>query len=74
MQSEVREMSEQLAQERELVGGSSTRALFTELVMVPSNRKRAFIVVMLMIWQQLTGVNSVVGMTRLHDTRWVLMT
>lgn len=54
-------MAEQLAEERRLVGGSSTKALVKELLTVPSNRKRAFIVVMIMIWQQLTGVNAVVS-------------
>lgn len=59
VQSEVRDMAQQLEQERLLVGDASTKTLLKEMWLVPSNRKRALISVMLMVCQQMTGVNAV---------------
>ncbi|TXC00775.1 hypothetical protein FocTR4_00007968 [Fusarium oxysporum f. sp. cubense] len=59
VQEEIREIAEQLEHERQLVGGSSTKDLLRELVTIPGNRKRTFIIFMLMVWQQMTGVNAV---------------
>uniref|UniRef100_A0A8H7NES5 Major facilitator superfamily (MFS) profile domain-containing protein n=1 Tax=Bionectria ochroleuca TaxID=29856 RepID=A0A8H7NES5_BIOOC len=56
---EIREIAEQLEHERALFGGTSTKALIKELLTIPSNRKRAFIIIMVMVWQQFTGVNAV---------------
>ena len=53
-------MSEQLANEKRLIGDATTKALLKEMWTIPGNRKRAIISVMLMIWQQMTGVNAIV--------------
>ncbi|KAG6080479.1 hypothetical protein E4U15_003290 [Claviceps sp. LM218 group G6] len=58
---EIQEMAGQLAQERRLMGDANFRSLMRELWLVPANRKRAIITVVLMICQQLTGVNAIVG-------------
>lgn len=60
-------MSAQLEQERRLVGDAGTKTLIKEMLTIPSNRKRALISVMLMICQQMTGVNAIVG-PPLHPT------
>ena len=51
LQNELREMSEQLANERRLTGDATTKTLLKEMWTIPGNRKRAIISVMLMIWQ-----------------------
>ncbi|KAG6060652.1 hypothetical protein E4U32_003343 [Claviceps aff. humidiphila group G2b] len=56
---EIQEMAGQLAQERRLMGDANFRSLMRELWLVPANRKRAIITVVLMICQQLTGVNAI---------------
>lgn len=61
VQTEIQEMVAQLEAERALTGDSSAKALFKEMVTIPTNRKRAIISVMLMIWQQMTGVNAIVS-------------
>jgi hypothetical protein len=60
LQNELREMSEQLSNEKRLIGDATTKALLKEMWTIPGNRKRAIISVMLMIWQQMTGVNAIV--------------
>ncbi|KAM0431505.1 hypothetical protein ACHAPT_005483 [Fusarium lateritium] len=59
IREELQEMSSQLEAERQLVGDASTKTLFKEMVMIPGNRKRTFISIMLMICQQMTGVNAI---------------
>ncbi|KAJ3477131.1 hypothetical protein NLG97_g8919 [Lecanicillium saksenae] len=59
VQSEIQEMADQLEIERRLTGGSSAMALFREMFQIPGNRKRAIISIVLMICQQLTGVNAI---------------
>ncbi|KAF4984238.1 hypothetical protein FZEAL_526 [Fusarium zealandicum] len=59
LQNEIHEMSEQLEAERRLTGDASAATLWKELVTIPGNRKRAIISVLLMICQQMTGVNAV---------------
>lgn len=59
VQNEVRDMSEQLAIERRLMGDATTKTLFKEMLLVPGNRNRAIITVVLMICQQMTGVNAI---------------
>ncbi|PKS10674.1 hypothetical protein jhhlp_002430 [Lomentospora prolificans] len=59
VQREVTDMSTQLEHERLLVGDATTKTLLKEMWLVPSNRKRAIISIMLMICQQMTGVNAV---------------
>lgn len=61
VQAEIQEMADQLEIERRLTGGSSPRALFREMFSIPGNRNRALISIMLMICQQLTGVNAIVS-------------
>ncbi|KAG5963773.1 hypothetical protein E4U56_002595 [Claviceps arundinis] len=56
---EIQEMADQLAQERRLMGNANFKSLMRELWLVPANRKRAIITVVLMICQQLTGVNAI---------------
>ncbi|KAG6288085.1 hypothetical protein E4U09_005753 [Claviceps aff. purpurea] len=56
---EIQEMADQLAQEHRLMGDANLRSLMRELWLVPANRKRAIITVVLMICQQLTGVNAI---------------
>jgi hypothetical protein len=52
-------MASQLDAERRLTGDASAMALFKEMVQVPGNRKRAILSVLLMVCQQMTGVNAV---------------
>ncbi|KAK4150244.1 putative sugar transporter protein [Chaetomidium leptoderma] len=59
VQNELQEMGQQLANEKRLIGDASTKALLKEMWTIPGNRKRAIISVMLMIWQQMTGVNAI---------------
>ncbi|KAK2608411.1 hypothetical protein QQS21_003097 [Conoideocrella luteorostrata] len=56
---EVNEMADQLEQERRLMGAATFKSLMREMLLVPANRKRAIITVILMICQQLTGVNAI---------------
>ncbi|RSL43969.1 hypothetical protein CEP53_011445 [Fusarium sp. AF-6] len=59
VQTEIQEMSAQLEAERRLTGDASASTLWKEMVTIPGNRKRAILSVMLMICQQMTGVNAV---------------
>ncbi|KAF4453807.1 hypothetical protein F53441_3585 [Fusarium austroafricanum] len=59
VQAELQEMSAQLEAEKRLTGDASASTLWKELVTIPGNRKRAIISVLLMICQQMTGVNAV---------------
>lgn len=54
-------MKEQLNVEKRLVGEATTWVLFKEMWLVSANRKRALISIGLMVCQQLTGVNAIVG-------------
>ncbi|KAK4126316.1 putative sugar transporter protein [Parathielavia appendiculata] len=53
------DMATQLANETRLIGDATTKALLREMWLIPGNRKRAIISIMLMIWQQMTGVNAI---------------
>ncbi|KAF4462005.1 quinate transport [Fusarium albosuccineum] len=59
VQNEIQEMSAQLEAERRLTGDASASTLWKEMVTIPGNRKRAILSVMLMVCQQMTGVNAV---------------
>ena len=62
-------MAEQLDAERRLVGDATTKTLLKEMLVIPGNRKRAIITVVLMICQQMTGVNAIVSdHPRLHSS------
>ncbi|PHH61728.1 hypothetical protein CDD81_8020 [Ophiocordyceps australis] len=56
---EVKEMTDQLEAERRLTGDTTVKTLFKEMLTIPGNRNRALITVVLMICQQMTGVNSI---------------
>lgn len=53
-------MVDQLENERRVMGDSSFKSLMKEMWLVPANRRRAVISIVLMICQQLTGVNAIV--------------
>lgn len=59
VQNEIRDMSEQLEIERRLTGDATLKTLLKEMFTIPGNRKRAIISIVLMICQQLTGVNAI---------------
>ena len=59
VQTEIKEMFDQLEYERRLVGGSSAKDLLKEMWTIPGNRKRALITIGLMICQQMTGTNAI---------------
>ncbi|CAM1508072.1 Fc.00g049200.m01.CDS01 [Cosmosporella sp. VM-42] len=59
IQGEIQEMAEQLEMERRLTGDASAMTLWKEMVAIPGNRKRAIISILLMVCQQMTGVNAV---------------
>lgn len=52
-------MASQLEHERLLTGDATAATLWREMVTIPGNRKRAIISILLMICQQMTGVNAV---------------
>lgn len=54
-------MAQQLEAERNLTGDASAKTLMKEMVLIPGNRKRTIISVMLMVCQQMTGVNAIVS-------------
>ena len=51
LQGEIQDMAQQLEHERMLVGDATTKALLKEMWLIPSNRKRAIITCLLMVWQ-----------------------
>ncbi|SPO06804.1 related to quinate transport protein [Cephalotrichum gorgonifer] len=59
VQAELQEMADQLEIERNLIGGASALTLIKEMFLIPGNRKRVLISIVLMISQQMTGVNAV---------------
>ncbi|EFY87274.1 MFS quinate transporter, putative [Metarhizium acridum CQMa 102] len=56
---EIQEMVDQLDYERRLMGDATFKSLMKEMWLVPANRRRAVISILLMICQQLTGVNAI---------------
>ncbi|KAF7548731.1 hypothetical protein G7046_g8572 [Stylonectria norvegica] len=59
VQMEIQEMAEQLEMERRLTGDASTKTLWKEMLTISGNRKRAILSILLMVCQQMTGVNAV---------------
>ncbi|KAK5993690.1 MFS-type transporter qa-x [Cladobotryum mycophilum] len=59
VQNEIQEMADQLEHERRLTGDANFKTLLREMLTVPGNRKRAIISVLLMVFQQMTGVNAI---------------
>lgn len=58
--NEIRDMADQLETEKRLTGDATTMTLLKEMVLIPGNRNRALISVVLMTCQQMTGVNAIV--------------
>jgi hypothetical protein len=60
VQNEIQEMADQLEHERRLTGDATFKTLLREMWTIPGNRNRAVISILLMIFQQMTGVNAIV--------------
>ncbi|CAH0027112.1 unnamed protein product [Clonostachys rhizophaga] len=58
IQQEMNGISMQLEEERALAANSSGWTLVKEAFTVPSNRKRSFLCITLMMWSNLTGTNA----------------
>jgi sugar porter (SP) family MFS transporter len=56
---EIQEIADQLEHERRLVGDASMATLFKEMFTIATNRKRAILSIMLMVFQQMTGTNAI---------------
>lgn len=67
VRNELHEMAAQLEHERRLTGDATAKTLFKEMFTIPGNRKRTIISIMLMICQQMTGVNAIVCPTFLLE-------
>lgn len=59
IQDELAEIQAQLEHERMLVSGASTKDLLREMWIIPGNRKRLLITIVLMVCQQMTGTNAI---------------
>jgi len=59
VEEEFQEISIQLEHERMLIGGSGFWDLQKEMWLIPGNRKRAIISIVLMVCQQMTGTNAI---------------
>lgn len=57
--TEIHEIREQVAAEKQAVSGSSYFMLLKELFTVPSNRRRLLMCTLLQVWSQLTGTSSI---------------
>jgi MFS family permease len=58
VQNEFQEIYDAIEQERALIGGASFKDLQREMWLIPGNRKRSIIAIVLMICQQMTGTNA----------------
>lgn len=65
-------MVDQLENERRLMGDASFKSLMKEMWLVPANRRRGVISIVLMICQQLTGVNAIVCRKNASLDPWFL--
>ena len=59
VEEEFAAIATQLEQERALIAGSGFWDLMKEMWLIPGNRKRAIISIVLMICQQMTGTNAI---------------
>ncbi|KAI0184527.1 general substrate transporter [Xylaria flabelliformis] len=59
LQEEFREIADQLEQERRLMGDATFMSLQREMWKVKTNRHRAILSILLMVFQQLTGTNAI---------------
>lgn len=59
IQNEFQDIATQLERERVLVNGDNWRTLQKEMWTIPANRKRAMISFVIMMFQNLTGVNAI---------------
>lgn len=67
--SEIQDMASQLEIERRLTGDATAKTLLKEMFLIPGNRKRAIISIVLMVCQQMTGVNAIVSSAPLDICR-----
>ncbi|KAI8622945.1 MFS sugar transporter-like protein [Xylariaceae sp. FL1651] len=58
-QEEFQEIADQLESERRLMGDANFKTLLKEMFLVKSNRHRAILSILLMVFQQLTGTNAI---------------
>lgn len=63
-------MAGQLETERRLIGDATAVTLAKEMILIPGNRNRALISIMLMTCQQMTGVNAVVSRVATRDATY----
>ncbi|KAI1819873.1 MFS sugar transporter-like protein [Xylaria intraflava] len=59
LQEEFQEIANQLAHEKQLMGDATFWSLQKEMWLVKTNRHRAILSILLMIFQQLTGTNAI---------------
>ncbi|KAI2641022.1 MFS sugar transporter-like protein [Xylaria nigripes] len=59
LQEEFQEIADQLEQERRLMGDATFWSLQKEMWLVKTNRHRAILSILLMVFQQLTGTNAI---------------
>jgi hypothetical protein len=57
--TEIREISESVALEKSAIAGSSVWDLMKEIVLVPANRRRYILAIILQCFQQMTGTNAI---------------
>lgn len=59
IENEFQDICLQLERERELIGGASFMSLQKEMWLIPGNRKRTILSILLMVCQQMTGTNAI---------------
>lgn len=57
--TEMQQITDQLEEERQMIGGMGFKSLMKEMWTIPGNRRRALLSVGVMISQQMTGTNAV---------------
>lgn len=70
VQSEIKDIADQLEHERMLIAGATVKDLLKEMFTIPGNRKRALISIGLMVCQQMTGKASSSTVRRFDETDW----
>jgi MFS family permease len=59
VQTELKDIADQLEHERMLIAGASVMDLLKEMFTIPGNRNRALLSIGLMVCQQMTGTNAI---------------
>lgn len=57
--TEIAEITQSIIWEQSSLGGSSTVSLIKEIFVVPANRRRYAMAMLLQVWQQMTGTNAI---------------